>query len=439
MRRKLLIIFLVSALVPILFFWFKGSIYGQTLDTTTILFALGRLTGLLAVVCVLLQFLMMGRTRWIETVFGLDKLTNIHRLNGYLTLTFLLAHPLLLTIAYASTGDTSIIEQFISFLTDYDDVFKAFIALSLFITVVFSSLYIVKKKLRYEHWYWVHLTTYVAILLAWGHQLELGSDFAGNNLFVYYWYTLYIFVFGNVLLFRFITPLWRFYYHRFEVDRVVTENHDVTSIYIKGTNLDKFPARAGQFIMVRFLDKSRFYESHPFSLSSMPQGKYLRITPKDSGDFTHKIRNVKKGTKVIVDGSYGIFTSKVMTRSKVLFIAGGIGITPIFSLIQELVEKSVDMTLLYSCKTEADMVFRSELNDLVKQKKLKMVCFVTEGSSLSAVLGRLDSEMIKHYVPDFKSRDIYICGPVPMLTAIREIVSSLGVPDNQIHYEKFAL
>lgn len=439
MKKNILLGFMFVALIPIFTYWYLGSIQGQAITITSLLFAFGRLAGLLAVVGVLLQFLMMGRTRWIETAFGLDKLTNIHRLNGYLTLSFLITHPILLTVAYATTAKTSFLTQFLSFLSDYEDVLQAFVALIIFVIIVVLSVYIVKKKLKYEWWYYVHIFTYLAVLLAWGHQLELGGDFVGNNLFVFYWYALYIFVFGNVLYFRFITPLYRFFYHRFAVDKIVEENDQVVSIYITGIRLDQFNFKAGQFVILRFLDRKRFYEAHPFSLSATFNGKYLRITPKDIGDFTHEIKNIRNGTPVIVDGPYGIFTPEVRTKDKVLFIAGGIGITPIRAMIEKMGAKNIDMTLIYSCKTESDMVFHKELSDLSKKTNLKMICIATDDPVSKLDSQRLDQNSLIKLVPDIDSRDIYICGPQPMIGSIREILKNMNVQKSQIHFEKFAL
>ncbi|OGK15805.1 hypothetical protein A2690_04695 [Candidatus Roizmanbacteria bacterium RIFCSPHIGHO2_01_FULL_39_12b] len=440
MNKKSLYACLVLLLFPVFLFWYQGSILNQALTFQNILLAFGRLFGLMATIGVLLQFLMMGRTLWIEKVFGLDKLTNIHRLNGYLTLSFLILHPVFITLAYKISSKTSFLNQFLLFLTDYDDVFKAFLGLILFVTIIFSSVYVVKRKLKYEWWYWIHLFTYLAVLLAWSHQLEAGRDFARNRVFALYWYFLYIFVFGNVILFRFALPIFRFFYHDFRVDKVIRENRDVVSIYIIGRNLSKFSAVAGQFIIVRFFDKKRFWQAHPFSLSSCPNSEHIRITVKDSGDFTHKIDGIKKGTKVLIDGPYGTFTQKVKQKNKILFIAGGIGITPINALIEEMAKDDKnEMILLYSSKTEKDMVFLRNLEDVSGRSNLKIVCFVTEDPKFNGEKGRVNREKIKKYVPNVRFRDIYICGPWPMIKVTQEILSGLNVSNDHVHFEKFAL
>src|SRR3989344_9111874 len=112
-------------------------------------------------------------------------------------------------------------------------------------------------------------------------------------------------------------------------------------------NLTKFKIAAGQFIIVRFLAKNFFWQAHPFSLSCAPNGEYLRLTIKQSGDFTRSLENLPVNTKALIDGPHGVFTARFARRKKFLFIAGGVGITPVFSLIEDLARQNItDIKLL---------------------------------------------------------------------------------------------
>ena len=169
--KRFLYLLLISNIVIILFFWWQGSasLVGSTVLANQIL-AFGKLAGLLAVYFILLQFVMRGRAVWVEETFGLNNLARVHRLNGYLSVTFLLLHFSLILTSYSLIANKNIIEQFIDFILHYNDLLNAFVALLLFVAIVFVSIYIVRKKLKYETWYYIHLFTYGAIFLAWKHR-----------------------------------------------------------------------------------------------------------------------------------------------------------------------------------------------------------------------------------------------------------------------------
>ncbi len=409
-------------------------------DLSAVLLALGRLAGLLAVYFVLQQFLMMGRSYWLEKVFGLDKLTRIHHLNGYLSISFIIIHPILLIFSYSIGSGVSFWAQFMDFLYNYKDVGWAALAALFFILIVFLSIYIVRKHLKYELWYYVHLLTYLAIILAFSHQLNLGGDLTTNKFFYYYWCALYIFVFGNVLLFRFIRPVYNSLKYRFTVSDVVQETPDTTSVYITGKNLEKFKTHAGQFIILRFFCKGFWWQAHPFSLSFVPKNNQLRITVKNCGDFTAKISQLKKGTPTYIDGPYGIFIAHAKPETKYLFIAGGVGITPIRSLIEELAPAH-DIIVLFSNKTMQDTIFKKELDELAQTNHFPMHYILTDQKDYPGEKGRLDKEKFQRLVKDTREREVYLCGPIPMLKAMLQLLQDkdIGVKPERIHFEKFEL
>jgi ferredoxin-NADP reductase len=131
------------------------------------------------------------------------------------------------------------------------------------------------------------------------------------------------------------------------------------------------------------------------------------------------------GTKVFLEGPFGRFTPAVAKTNKYLFIAGGIGITPIRAMIEMLAREHADMLLLYGNRTEQEIAFKDELSQLIP-------------NTHNIIAGRIDEEKIKQLAPDFASRDIYLCGPPPMMNSIITILKNLGVPRSHLHYEKFA-
>src|SRR3989338_181535 len=433
MKKSVLYSIFLLNLGFIIWFWLgssraflEGTGYMQ-------LIAWGRVVGLVAEYAVLLQLILIGRISWIEQVFGHDRMNRMHRFVGYSVIFFLLAHPTLLIVGYAGISGVSFLGQTMDFLVHKDDVLKAAVGLCIFAFVIAVSVPVVRKRLRYETWYFTHLLLYLAILLAFDHQVKFG-DFEGNTTRIAYWYALNFAVFGAFGAYRFLRPVWRMYRHRFRVDRVVQETHDVWSIYISGRDIGAFMFQPGQFANLSFLTRG-FWFSHPFSFSVAPNSEYIRFSVKASGDFTDKIALIPVGTYVIVDGPLGIFTEASAVRGKFLFIAGGIGITPIRALTESLLREHRDMVLLYGNKTAEDIVFAREFADY--HMPMHVVLSQTAGAGAYET-GHIDKEKIQRLVPDFKDREVFLCGPVGMMDTVVYALRELGLPSSQIHFEKFS-
>ncbi len=433
MKKLLLILVFFANLLTIMAFWRRGSsILIASGAQAGLLIALGRLAGLLGEFFILNQLVLIGRVGWVEQLFGHDRLNQAHRWVGYGIIIFFLSHPLLLTIGYARLSETSLAAQFINFLQNWEDVSKALIGLILFIVLIGVSVAIVKKRLRYETWYFSHLAMYAAIGLAFGHQTNSGDVSQGGPL--YYWLALNFAVFGLLLAFRWLRPFYLFYRHRFFVEKIIAEKGGAHSVYASGKGLENYRFHAGQFANLTFLQKGMWF-THPFSFSAAPNGKFLRFSIKASGDFTDKIHQIHKGTKIIIDGPLGIFTSEDKGKEKFLLIAGGIGITPIRALAESLQQKNKDSVLLYGCKNPADVIFEEELRAVAPKRHY--IFSQKSGSNDPVSTGRIEKSKILSLVPDFKDREIYMCGPVPMMKQLALEFESLGLPRRQIHFEKF--
>lgn len=406
-------------------------------DLTTMLHALGRLFGLVATYCALTQFVVMGRVGWLEPIFGLDRLAIFHRRNGVATLSFMLLHSSLMVLThYKLIGSADILGIF-----DVPYVILAMIAESLFVLTVGLSIYIVRKHLKFETWYAVHLLNYAAIALVPWHQLTNGGDFLTNPLFANYWIALYLITALTVLYWRFGMTVIKFLRHDFTVERVVHQAPRATSVYIKAKNLDKFKAKGGQFVLVRFLSRPFVWQEHPFSLSRLPNGQTLRLTIRQCGDFTDQVPQLKPGTKVWVCGPFGAFTHDLRRTNKLLYIAGGIGITPIRSMIEDQTNRNEtgNAVLLYGNRTVAETVFFDELTELGKHIAMPIYNIVSDQKDYPGEKGIIDGEKIKRLVPDVAERDIFLCGPPAMMWGIIPELKALGVPNQQIHYERFSL
>lgn len=437
-RKYIVYLITLVTLVPLFGVWWHASGALLTTAPRDFYLAFGRLTGLLAVYTALIQFVLMSRAPWLEGVFGMDVLSRFHKKNGYVTFLLILIHPLLITLSYAGFAHVSLFAQFMDFLHNYEDAGAAAISVLLFILVVGSSITIARKRLRYESWYFVHLLTYLAIVLAFGHQLSLGGDFDAQPLAVAYWYALYAFAFGNLILFRSILPLYHSWHREYRVARLVQETGDTVSVYISTKEGSLMKAKPGQFVIVRFLAKGLWWQAHPFSLSSMPTKEGIRITVKQLGDFTKQLSSLAPGTRLLLEGPYGGFTPVEDPRAKYLFIAGGVGITPVRSMIEMLYQTN-DLVLLYGSRTSSDIIFKQELEAYATSHHFPLYnVYSNEEAAVGKEVGRVDAEKIKRLVPDFLEREMYLCGPPPMMNGAEAALLSLNVKPEKIHAERFA-
>jgi len=426
--RFLFVSFFVINLIIIFTGWLG---YSQPLlsgSGTDWLLALSRITGLLAVYFILWQLWLVSRLKLLEKFISFDQSLVWHHWFGLLTGLFILAHPILATLAYAINSQNSILGQLKSFFLYWEEMIPAGISLILFIVAVIISIQLIKKKLNYEFWYFVHLTFYAAILLAFGHQLEVGGDFLAQPWFRIYWIILYTIMIGVFVLYRFIQPVWLWQKHRFTVEKIIQESTNTWSIFLTGQNLSNFPIQAGQFVIIRFLTKRFFLEAHPFSISAVPDGKSLRITYKELGNHTKKLKDLKPGTKIIIDGPHGAMTTDSIKSNKIIMIAGGIGVTPLRALAEKLSQEQKNVEFFYIAKEECDFVFENELA-LLKNINLHLFCSIKKE--------RLTAEQIIQTVPDWSKCDIFICGPTGLYQQLSKNFKTLGLPKKQLHFEKF--
>ncbi|MFG2511169.1 ferric reductase-like transmembrane domain-containing protein [Streptomyces sp. NPDC048584] len=395
------------------------------------LVVLGRLTGLYAALLMAFQLLLVARLPWLDRRIGMDRLTLWHRWVGFGLLWTLLGHAVFIVLGYAEMSSMDPVNQLVDLAETVEGVLRAVVALALILVVGALSARRARRRLAYETWHFIHLYLYVAVVLAFTHQVAVGSTFTASAAATAYWYGLWGAALAAVVAGRLVLPLWRNRRHRFRVTAVVPENDNVVSVHITGRDLDRLPARAGQFFLWRFLTRDRWWQANPFSLSAAPDGRTLRLTVKAAGDGSAALRHLRPGTRVFAEGPYGAFTTLHRTRPDTLLIAGGVGVTPIRALLEELHGHAV---VLYRVSSEADAVLHGELRELALAK----------GAELHLITGppvpdRLAPAELARLVPDLTDRDVYVCGPPGMTTAVLRGLRELGVPRQQIHYERFSL
>jgi predicted ferric reductase len=203
--------------------------------------------------------------------------------------------------------------------------------------------------------------------------------------------------------------------------------------------MGQFKVKPGQFMILRFVARKYWWQAHPFSLSMPTDGKFIRITPKSVGDFTSLIPHLPLATPVIIEGPFGTFTREAAKKDKILFIAGGIGITPVRALIEEMAKEGKNVVLFYSNKTKAEIVFKNEIDMLSKKFRFPVHYFLSQEKADDYYYGRITAESITARIKNIKEYDIFICGPGKMTDSMRKALILINIPQEQIHFEKFTL
>jgi predicted ferric reductase len=429
--------FLLGNAAGLVWLWWHGGNVTNVHTTGEALTSAARLTGLLSAYLALIQVVLIARLPFLERLVGFDRLTVWHRWNGHACLDLVLAHVVLSIWGYSLMDHLSLAKETSSMIWGgiYPGMITATVGTFLFIAVVVSSVVVVRRRLRYEWWYLVHLTAYAAIALAWFHQIPTGNELVLDRVAADYWNSLYIATLVLLVFFRIGVPVLNAFRFRLRVAEVVEEGPGVVSLRIAGRGLDRLKADSGQFFLWRFLARDSWWASHPFSLSATPTNDSMRITVKALGDFSRKIRRVRPGTRVVAEGPFGTFTELVRRREKVVLIAGGIGITPIRALLEQM---TGDVTVLYRVVRDDDIIFRDELEELASGRNIDLR-FVVGDHDTDEGRDLLSPQHLQEIVPDIAEREVYVCGPPAMTNAIRANVRHANVPARFIHAERFAL
>ncbi|MBP2183580.1 ferredoxin reductase family protein [Amycolatopsis magusensis] len=389
--------------------------------------------GLHAALLLSCQLLLVARLPWLDRRIGMDRLTVWHRWIGFALFWTVLTHATIVVLGFATLDGVSMPKTFLA-LAGVPASLLGMLAAAIVVLIAAISIRYVRRKLRYEVWHGLHLLLYAALSLAFVHQLLETTTFKSSTFATVYWWALWLLAFGSLVTGRIALPIWRNAYHRFQVAAVVPEAHNVVSVHVTGRHLDKLAARAGQFSIWRFPGHRHWWLANPFSLSAAPNGRSLRLTAKAVGSGSAGLRHLKPGTRVFMEGPYGSFTARHRTRHGILLIAGGVGITPIRALLEE--DPTGNVVVLYRVRDESEAVLLREIQQLVGIRR----------GQLHLLTGRTGQgappfapEALRHLVPDITQRDVYVCGPPAMTAAVTDALRKLGVPNSQVHAEKFSM
>lgn len=434
-----------AGLALVTYWWVTGGGVGDLGGWATGLTSLGRLTGLLASDLLLVQVLLMARIPVLERAVGQDRLARWHRWTGFASFTLMIAHIGLITWGYAAGELAAVPGQLWDLTVTYPGMLLAAAGTLCLVMVVVTSVRAARSRLRHESWHLLHLYAYLGVGLALPHQLWTGQELLASPAATVYWWTLWAVAAGAVLAFRVGLPLHRSLRHGLRVVSVVTESRDpedgdVVSVYLTGRRLDRLPVRAGQFLNWRFLTGPGWSRAHPYSLSAAPDGRSLRITVKALGDGSRLVRDLRPGTRALIEGPYGRLTARPRTHPKLAFIGAGVGVTPLRALAEELPYAPGDAVLLQ--RGTRRPLFAGEFAVLARERGLVPVWLPGRRRAPDSWVGEGappadDLTLLRRWIPDVADRDVYVCGPAAWTAAVRRTLLAAGLPPARLHVENF--
>ena len=435
---------ILAILIPIIAFLINGGLAAAN-DLASWFNAFNRLTALVGTSLLLIHMILVARVPWLEKILGLDKLTHAHKKLGKPLLYLLIVHTITALISYSISDGVGVLTTLLNLIGGYADLLLAFIGLLLMILVVVSSIRAARRKLSYEAWYLIHLLSYISIFVAIPHQFSLGTELLAEPLLATYFIALYVFVGLNIVWFRFLFPVVQSLALYLRVESVRPEANRTTSIVIGGKRVESLGAEAGQFFMLRVLTAKQWWRPHPFSVSASPSNT-IRFTVGNRGDDTSLLQEIRPGTRVVLEGPFGVFSESKRTKQHVLLLAAGIGVAPIRALAESLASDPGDVTVVYRVTDRSDASLLDEVERICRERNHAL--HVLDGPRPNGPGFLPKQQAGEQIAPEYArllalapfaaESDIYICGPSAWSNAAVQALKKLNVPKASIHVEEFA-
>ncbi|GAB4239757.1 MAG: ferredoxin reductase family protein [Elainellaceae cyanobacterium] len=394
--------------------------------------------GFIGLAMMALQFALTARINRIEASYGVDIILQFHRYISIAAFIFVVIHPVVLFVAQPDT---------LQLLNVFAAPWRARFAVTS--TVALAALMITTiwrqpLGIPYEPWRTLHGILAV-LVVGFGLAHALG---VGNYLGLFWkgvlWAVLALTALWLLVYVRLVKP-WLMVRRPYLVEAVRPERGDVWTLILRPRGHEGMPFQPGQFAWITLNISPFRMREHPFSLSSSAENPdRLEFSIKALGDFTRTIQDVQPGTKAFLDGPYGVFTTeRYWDSAGFVLIAGGIGITPMMSMLVTAADRKDDrpFLLIYANKSWEAVTFREELEALKDRLDLKIVYVLRKPpEQWTGETGYVDRDLLERYIPIHRgSRQYFICAAPVMMDQVEIALHQLAVPVTNIHMEHFNL
>jgi predicted ferric reductase len=400
--------------------------------------ATGQICGLLAGTLALLQFALSAKLKFLDRIFGMGPLFSLHRVLGVYTVVLASLHPVFIFSPRA-------IEIGALRLEIWPVLVGAVLLIGLW-TAVCTGLWREFLQLPYARWYRFHrVGAFGAIVLLTLHVLAVTDTFHGGL-------PLYALIVGLSLYAALF--VWTIGIkptllkgQTYSVTKVAPAGKETHAVELSRNRSSAFAYAPGQFAFVTFHSEALPVERHPWTISSTPtRPESLIFTIKCTGDFTALIGRLKSGDTATVDGPYGLFSYQAKALepdAEIVMIAGGVGITPMLSMLRYMGDmgETRKVTLVWSNKTEADILCRDEL-ETIKDKLPGFTCshVLTRQKDYRGPSGRLDDPLLRDLLSECShDAPVFLCGPPAMMRDVRNVLRRIGFAGRRIYTERFSI
>ena len=251
-----------------------------------IITSISRICALAGAYLALVGLVLVSRIPYIERSVGHDRLVIWHRKLGPWSMYLVSFHVIFVVLGYAGNDQVKLAVEIWRMVKGYPWMLPALVGFIFFAAAGITSYKRVRKNFTYETWWTIHLYTYLAISLAYMHQVLTGPMFINHPLNKLFWELLYVYAALLLITWRFIIPTIKSLRHQLKIEDIVKEAPGIYSVIMRGRKLNSLGARGGQFFGWRFLAKGHWFISHPYSLSAAPTDHYMRVTVKRSEEHT---------------------------------------------------------------------------------------------------------------------------------------------------------
>ena len=308
------------------------------------------------------------------------------------------------------------------------------------------SIFRERLHIKYELWQVTHGLLALFVLIASLVHIFILGRFTTTPLMKSMWMLYAVLVVSLILWYKILKPLadWN---QPWEVVENRRERGDAHTLVLKPVGHLGFSFEPGQYAWIKKGRTPFGLGQHPISFSSVGDvepGGTISFTIKNLGNWSGKaVPNIKPGDKIWVDGPHGVLSADREQGMGYVLIAGGVGITPLYSICQTLAERedARPILLFYGARDYDDLTFREELDALQGVMNLQVIYVLSEPSDeWHGERGFITTDILKRYLPKQYRRFVYfICGPEPLMDAMEEALPDLGVPREKVFSERFGM
>ncbi|HEU0089468.1 MAG TPA: ferredoxin reductase family protein [Pseudonocardiaceae bacterium] len=398
--------------------------------------------GLLATSALACAVVLPSRLRSLTQTFGIERVIGIHRYVGLIAVVLVLAH--LALVVAADPANVALLD-----LGQAPNRARAATGATLALGALIG-LTLLRRHLghSYEVWRWVHLALAGSALLLSALHIWWLDHLVRDDAMRAWFASLALGVLG-VLAYRWV---WRPLFgarSEYVIREVRAETENVSTLVLQPRRdrhrqgYRSLEFAAGQFAWLR-LEPSIGAQEHPFTIASSAHlGVWTEFTIRHTGDFTDELRRLQPGSPVWLDGPHGAFTADLQRTTGLVLIAGGVGITPMMSMLRTLAHRRDRRPhrLVVAARTVDDLLFRDELRQLRQRLDLTVVELLRRPPpGWPGATGSVDQALLARLLPGPFRRnqlDYFICASPAMVTDVLMALDALDIPASRIHTEQF--